>query len=355
MVKVCVFDTETSCLPPYLPGKDWNERNENDMKLLDFSNYYEGSSMWNQLLPLWPSIIQLSYIIYDTDSPNNSKIFNKYIDIPDNVVISENAISVHHIDKEKIKSVSTEKKAHIHTAVLEFMNDIMERDVVAVVGHNVQFDRKMIIAELLRLNEFRGINDNIDKHLLFLMDNRKFTCTMEVTTSLCNIKFAVQYKDKKTGEDKVFYKLKSPKVIESYQAVNATFDYKYIFKTDDDQMLIKPNFFNTITKLIMNKKPISHYGGSIVNVENAYLSEYHKIHPELPKNIPVYATKYCNGRFYFLSKEAVEYLITKKTNIMKEVLEDYAIGYNLHDYFKINILDIATNKIFVDMETINYT
>jgi len=217
MVKVCVFDTETSCLPPYLPGKDWNERNENDMKLLDFSNYYEGSSMWNQLLPLWPSIIQLSYIIYDTDSPNNSKIFNKYIDIPDNVVISENAISVHHIDKEKIKSVSTEKKAHIHTAVLEFMNDIMERDVVAVVGHNVQFDRKMIIAELLRLNEFRGINDNIDKHLLFLMDNRKFTCTMEVTTSLCNIKFAVQYKDKKTGEDKVFYKLKSPKLIESYQ------------------------------------------------------------------------------------------------------------------------------------------
>ena len=156
----------------------------------------------------------------------------------------------------------------------------------------------------------------------------------------------------KTPDD---YNSLPQKVIESYQAVNATFDYKYIFKTDDDQMLIKPNFFNTITKLIMNKKPVSHYGGSIVNVENAYLSEYHKIHPELPKNIPVYATKYCNGRFYFLSKESVEYLITKKTNIMKEFLEDYAIGYNLHDYFKINILDIATNKIFVDMETINYT
>jgi len=72
---------------------------------------------------------------------------------------------------------------------------------------------------------------------------------------------------------------------------------------------------------------------------------------ELPKNIPVYATKYCNGRFYFLSKEAVEYLITKKTNIMKEFLEDYAIGYNLHDYFKINILNITTTKIFTDMET----
>lgn len=218
MVKICVFDTETSCLPPYLPGKDWNERNENDMKLLDFSNYYEGSSMWNQMLPLWPSIIQLSYIIYDTDSPNNSKIFNKYIDIPESVVISESATSVHHIDKETIRAQTAEKKALIHHAVLEFMNDIMERDVVAVVGHNIQFDRKMIIAELLRLNnQFRGLNDKLDNQLLFLMDNRKFTCTMEVTTSLCNIKFAVQYKDKVTGENKVFYKIKSPKLVESYE------------------------------------------------------------------------------------------------------------------------------------------
>jgi hypothetical protein len=152
----------------------------------------------------------------------------------------------------------------------------------------------------------------------------------------------------KTPDD---YNSLPQKVIESYNAVNSTFQYNFIFKTDDDQMLIKPNFFNTITKLIMNKIPFSHYGGSIVDVKFNHLSQYHTIHPELPKNIPVYATKYCNGRFYFLSKEAVEDLLSKKQNIKKEYFEDYAIGYNLHDYFKINILNITTTKIFTDMET----
>jgi hypothetical protein len=93
------------------------------------------------------------------------------------------------------------------------------------------------------------------------------------------------------------------KVIKSFFAIHNEFQYKYIFKTDDDQMLTKPNFFNTITKLITNKRPISHYGGFIVDVKFAHLSQYHKFHPELPENIPVHVTKYCNGRFYFLSKE----------------------------------------------------
>jgi len=140
------------------------------------------------------------------------------------------------------------------------------------------------------------------------------------------------------------------KVISSYNAVNATFDYKYILKTDDDQILVNFNFFNTITKLITNKKPVSHYGGYIVDVPFSYLSQYHKIHPELPKNLPVYATKYCSGRFYFLSKEAVEYLISRKEAIVNEYLEDYAIGFNLHEKYKKEILNIATNKIFTDIE-----
>ena len=144
------------------------------------------------------------------------------------------------------------------------------------------------------------------------------------------------------------------KVIQSYEAVNKTFDYKYILKTDDDQMLTKPNFFNTITKLITNKKPISHYGGYVVDVPFSYLSQYHIIHPELPKYLPVYATKYCNGRFYFLSKLAVEDLITKKTNIMNEYLEDYAIGFNMDEKYKIDMLNIATNKIFIDIDMSDY-
>lgn len=150
----------------------------------------------------------------------------------------------------------------------------------------------------------------------------------------------------KTPDD---YNSLPKKVISAYNAIHETFNYKYIFKTDDDQVLIKPSFFDIIIKVIKNKNPVSHYGGYVVDVKSAYLSQYHRIHPELPKNLPVYPTTYCNGRFYFLSKEAVISLIYKRETITKEFLEDYAVGYNLDDYYKKDILDIATNKIFVDM------
>jgi hypothetical protein len=149
----------------------------------------------------------------------------------------------------------------------------------------------------------------------------------------------------KTPDD---YNSLPKKVIESYNAVNKTFDYQYIFKTDDDQMLIHDNFFDILTKIIANKNPVPHYGGFMLHVQN-HLSQYHTIHTELPANIPLYATSYCNGRFYFLSKDAIEYLLPKKQNIFKEYFEDYAIGYNLDDYYKKDTLYIDTNKIFKDM------
>ena len=213
MVKICVFDTETTNVPPFLPGNNWSERTSNDAKLLNYDDLSQTISMWKQLLPLWPSIIQLSYIIYDTEIPENSKIFNKYIDIPDDVIISESSIAIHHITREKINQEHAEKKTPITEAVAEFMADIMNPEVVIVVGHNVQFDRKMILSELLRL----GLNSDTEKKQLeFLMNNKNFVCTMNDTAPICNIQMAVHYKDKKTGEDKVFYKVKSPKLSETY-------------------------------------------------------------------------------------------------------------------------------------------
>jgi len=215
MPKICIFDTETSGLPPILDGKNWNERNVNDNKLLNFEDISKTNSVCKKILSSWPSIIQLSYIIYDTEFPEKTKIYNKYIDIPDDIVISDSSYEIHHIDREKINREPAEKKALIADAVAEFVNDIMDPDIKMVVGHNVQFDRKMVIAELLRVKE--SSNPKTEKHLQFLMDNRNFICTMEATASICNIQMAVHYKDKKTGEDKVFYKVKSPKLIESYQ------------------------------------------------------------------------------------------------------------------------------------------
>jgi hypothetical protein len=144
------------------------------------------------------------------------------------------------------------------------------------------------------------------------------------------------------------------KVISAYNAIYKTFNFKYIFKTDDDQILVNDKFFDTLTKLLISKTPKSHYGGYIVDVKQNYLSQYHKIHPELPEYLPILQTKYCSGRFYYLSKNAVSNLLLKREKIIKEYLEDYAIGYNLDAYLKNDILMLQTNKVFTDIELSDY-
>ena len=140
------------------------------------------------------------------------------------------------------------------------------------------------------------------------------------------------------------------KVIAAYDAVNKTFKYNYIFKTDDDQILVNNKYFDMLSGLVKVKQPRPHYGGYIVDVKQPYLSEYHRIHPELPQRLPLYVTKYCSGRFYFLSSEAVQDILSKRERVEREFLEDYAIGFNLSPMFKQDILLIATNKYFTDIE-----
>jgi hypothetical protein len=138
------------------------------------------------------------------------------------------------------------------------------------------------------------------------------------------------------------------KVMRAYEAVYETFEFKYLFKTDDDQILVNEKFFDVVKGLTSNRK--IHYGGYVVDVKQNYLSQYHKIHPELPEYLPILQTKYCSGRFYFLSKQATTNLISKKQFIEKEYLEDYAIGFNLDQYYKVNMINLATDKFFKDID-----
>ena len=143
------------------------------------------------------------------------------------------------------------------------------------------------------------------------------------------------------------------KVIGAFLAIQSVYQFKYIFKTDDDQQVTNIKFFDIIISLL-NKKwddPDSrlHYGGQIVNVQKTYLSQYYRIHAELPQNLLVKATKYCSGRFYFLSQDAIRFLVEEKKELVEaEYLEDYAIGYHLSDLYKTNLLALDTNKYFTD-------
>jgi hypothetical protein len=120
-------------------------------------------------------------------------------------------------------------------------------------------------------------------------------------------------------------------------------------KTDDDQQVQScSQFFSTLTKLFDSPSFSYHYGGFIVDVKLPHISQYYRIHPELPRNLKIEAIKYCNGRFYFLSYKAIQDLITKRESISKEYLEDYSIGYYLESSLKTNIFQIKTDVYFKD-------
>ena len=81
------------------------------------------------------------------------------------------------------------------------------------------------------------------------------------------------------------------KVIKSFQAINNTYKFRYIFKTDDDQQLLDINFLFNLQKLLLinwlNEDKQIHYGGQVINIDKPYLSQYNKIHPELPNLLPL--------------------------------------------------------------------
>lgn len=136
------------------------------------------------------------------------------------------------------------------------------------------------------------------------------------------------------------------KVIAAIEAVSNTYEYKYILKTDDDQILINNKFFN-ILSIILDKNKYD-YGGKNIKVKDHY-STYYTIHNELPKNLFLKECTYCNGRFYFLSNNAVIKLLENKQNIKEHIIEDHCMGFYLEKYKEIKRIDINSNLYFVDI------
>ena len=209
MTKILVFDTETTSLP-VKKHNSFDKQREHERKMLSISELKKEGNLWSTELEKYPSIIQLAYILYDTDNPSNSKIFNKYIDIPESINISSESQKIHGISKEKITSMGSFSKAYIEDTLNEFMDDFIEADIV--VGHNVDFDRRMIVAELLRLSKEKNM-----PHIKEIMKDENFECTQEITTPICNLKVKLQYVDPKTKIPKYIYKIKSTKLIEAYE------------------------------------------------------------------------------------------------------------------------------------------
>jgi DNA polymerase-3 subunit epsilon len=128
-MKLLVFDTETSGLPKH-----------------KYSSIYNTSE--------WPHILQLSYIVYDLDNNEIIAQENDYIKIRTYIKISKESYNVHKISKDFLK------KEHMKHCNI-------------VVGHNVEFDQKMINVECYR----RSIE----------IEWKPEFCTMKNSVNICKI------------------------------------------------------------------------------------------------------------------------------------------------------------------------
>jgi DNA polymerase III epsilon subunit-like protein len=161
-MRILTFDTETSGLPK--------------TRIITSDN-----------LELWPDIMQLSYIIYDTELNDITLIKDEIIKIPEDVSVSEDSIKLHGITKE----ISQSKGIQIYDALNEFFSHL--KKVNTVIGHNIEFDINMLRIELLRLiclNKENLPKKSISEmkynlHYLTSLDN--IYCTMKETVELCDI------------------------------------------------------------------------------------------------------------------------------------------------------------------------
>jgi DNA polymerase III epsilon subunit-like protein len=138
METVFVFDTETTGLPPYIEYKGRRMQ----------SKFIRGKNIEG-----WPYIIQLSGIQYNLRT-HEFKVYNKYIEterIPDSVLEEGSKVP---IIKTALREYSIAKPAQRLSPEIvldDFMQMVASSDII--VGHNVNFDKNLILAELKRLED----------------------------------------------------------------------------------------------------------------------------------------------------------------------------------------------------------
>ena len=128
----------------------------------------------------WPRMVQLAWILED----ENGTIIDSdnLIIIPDGFIIPDEAVNVHGITTQKAQNDGVP----LVNAIREFQANM---DVATyIVGHNIEFDKKIVGAEMIRL----GRED--------IMDTKKSLCTMQSSIDFCKIPGKNGYKYPKLQE-----------------------------------------------------------------------------------------------------------------------------------------------------------
>ena len=91
----------------------------------------------------WPHIVQLSWILYDNETNRLFKS-NDIIGIDDSVEISKESIAVHGITRKRCR----DEGIPIRSAIIKFQKAMADANVV--IAHNLEFDKKLMMAECAR-------------------------------------------------------------------------------------------------------------------------------------------------------------------------------------------------------------
>ena len=140
-MKVLVFDTETTGLP-------------------------EGRNPSIYHTDKWPHIIQLSYFVYDSETNDLITVQDDYINIALNINIHPDSQKIHKISRETLVNGIS-----IIDALHKFNEFADKCDLL--VGHNVSFDKRMVMVEGIRNKIHMTINDTF--------------CTMKNSVDICKI------------------------------------------------------------------------------------------------------------------------------------------------------------------------
>ena len=212
-MKVLTFDTETTGLP--------TERNASIMDV-----------------EKWPYIVQLSYVVYDTEEKKIIVCEDDIIKIDTTaVIISPESIAIHGITPE----ICLEKGIPMIDALNKFNKELLKADLI--IGHNISFDKRMIMVECIR-NKIR------QKFTDYGIRKPEY-CTMKNSSELC----AIEMTNAQTGEKYFKYptlaqlythlfKIDAPKDLHNslVDVIVCLRCYVYIIYTEDIITLLEKDF-----------------------------------------------------------------------------------------------------------------
>ena len=143
-MRVLVFDTETTGLP-------------------------EGRNPSIFDTEKWPHVVQLSWILYDTDA-------QRHCDIEDLLISTAPPSTAGSLAIHGISHTTCQRKGiPIMDAIQQF--DIALRSCDLVVGHNISFDKRMMMVEGIRNNYRLGFSNSSGK--------KPEHCTMKSNVEFC--------------------------------------------------------------------------------------------------------------------------------------------------------------------------